>query len=189
LGARLADRFGIKALLLGTTATAVAGHLLMSWVMAPGGYLLLGAALFVVGLANGGTAFAATVAGSAGVADLEQGLAGGLINSARQIGSALGVAALMDVATSFTAHHQVAGAAALAMGYREAVVVVAGLAAAFIVSMLFIPSEHAQCAPKRLPRSRFAALQPIVTSAVPVCRPSSNVDQAPHLAAQKGSKR
>jgi predicted MFS family arabinose efflux permease len=158
IGARLAGRFGIKALLLATTAIAVAGHLLLSWVIAPGVFLLVGVALFAVGLGNGGTAFAATVAGSAGVADLEQGLAGGLINSARQIGSALGVAALIDVAASFTAHHQVPGAAALAMGYREALVVAAGLAAvAFVVSMAFIPSEHAHQAPRRLPRSRFAS--------------------------------
>jgi len=158
VGARLADRFGIKALLLATTAIAVAGHLLLAWVIAPGGFLLVGVALFAVGLGNGGTAFAATVAGSAGVADLEQGLAGGLINSARQIGSALGVAALIDVAASFTAHHQLSGAAALAMGYREALVVAAGLAAAaFVVSMAFIPSEHAHQAPERLPRSRFAS--------------------------------
>jgi EmrB/QacA subfamily drug resistance transporter len=171
VGARLADRFGIKALLLATTAIAVAGHLLLSAVIAPGGYVLVAAALFAVGLGNGGTAFAATVAGTAGVADLEQGLAGGLINSARQIGSALGVAAIMDVATSFTAHHQVAGAAALAMGYREALVVAAGLAAAaFVVTMAFIPSEHAHAAPERLPRSRFAALQPLADGVVHVLR-------------------
>ena len=162
VGARLADRFGIKALLLATTAIAVAGHLLLSWLIAAGGYVLVAAALLAVGLGNGGTAFAATVAGSAGVADLEQGIAGGLINSARQIGSALGVAALMDVATSFAAHHQMAGAAALAMGYREALLVAAGLAAAaFVVSMAFIPSEHDHQAPRCLSGARFAALQPL----------------------------
>jgi hypothetical protein len=122
----------------------VGGHLLLSQVIAGGGYWLLAAALFTVGLGNGGTAFAATVAGSAGVADLEQGLAGGLINSARQIGSALGVAALMDVATGFAARHEMVGAAALAMGYADALVVAAGLAAAaFVVSLAFIPPEHA----------------------------------------------
>ena len=147
VGARLADRFGIKALLLATTAVAVGGHLLLSQVIAAGGYWLLAATLFTVGLGNGGTAFAATVAGSAGVADLEQGLAGGLINSARQIGSALGVAALMDVATSFAARHEVVGAAALATGYGEALVVAAGLAAAaFVVSLAFIPPEHTDAA-------------------------------------------
>ena len=156
VGSRLADRLGVKTLLLASTAIAVGGHLLLSSVIAPGGYVLVAAALFAVGLGNGGTAFAATVAGSAGVADLEQGLAGGLINSARQIGSALGVAALLDVATSFTAHHQGSAAAALAMGYREALVVAAGLAAlAFVVSMAFIPSARSM--PEREPRLRRGA--------------------------------
>ncbi len=40
-------------------------------------------------------------AGSAGVADREQGLAGGLVNSSRQIGSALGVAAAGLAAAAF----------------------------------------------------------------------------------------
>src|SRR4029453_8825560 len=91
VGARLADRFGIKAVLLATTGTAVVGHLLLSGVAAQGHYLLVGMALLAVGLGKGGPSLAASGAGSAGVADREQGLAGGMINSARQIGSALGV--------------------------------------------------------------------------------------------------
>jgi len=134
--------------------------MLLSGVIGYGDYVLVGAALFVVGFGTGGTAFAATVAGCACVADLEQGLAGGLINASRQIGSALGVAALMDVATSVTAHHQVPGAAALATGYREALVFAAGLAtAAFFVSVAFIPADQAHRPSKRLPLSRFAALR------------------------------
>jgi EmrB/QacA subfamily drug resistance transporter len=141
VGARLADRFGIKAVLLATTGTAVVGHLLLSGVAAQGHYLLVGMALLAVGFGNGGTSLAATVAGSAGVADREQGLAGGLINSARQIGSALGVAALMAVAASVAAGAP-APAAALARGYREALVVAAALAAAaFAVAAAFIHAD------------------------------------------------
>ena len=141
-GARLADRVGIKTLLLATTATAVAGHVLLSRVATHDGYVLVGVALLAIGFGNGGTSFAATVAGSTGVADREQGLAGGLINSSRQIGSALGVAVLLDVAMSVGAHHQVPAAAALAAGCGTALVVAAGLATgAFILSAAFIPSE------------------------------------------------
>jgi len=140
-GARLANRIGIKALLLTTTATAVAGHVLLSWVAIHDGFALLGVILLAIGLGNGGTAFAATVAGSAGVANREQGLAGGLINSSRQIGSALGVAVLLDVTMSLAAHQHAPAAAALAAGCRTAFVVAAGLAAvAFICSAALIPS-------------------------------------------------
>ena len=165
LGARLANRFGTKALLLATTATSVAGHIVLSEVIGSGDYVLVGAALFAVGFGTGGTAFAATVAGCVCVADLEQGLAAGLINTSRQIGSALGVAALMDIATSvtaeyqFTAHHRIPGAAALATGYREALVFAAGLAtAAFLVSVVFVPADDAHPPSKRPPQSRFAVL-------------------------------
>ena len=59
-----------------------------------------------------------------------------------------------------TAHHHVPGPAALALGYREALVFAAGLAtAAFFVSVAFIPADQAHPPSKRLPLSRFAALQ------------------------------
>ena len=142
-GARLVDRIGIKALLLATTATAVTGLLLLSRVATHDGYLLVGVSLLAIGLGNAGTSFAATIAGSTGVADREEGLAGGLINSSRQIGSALGVAVLLDVAVSVAAHHPLPPSAALARGCRTALVVAAGLAAAaFILSAALIPRQR-----------------------------------------------
>ena len=97
--------------------------------------------------------------GSAGVADLEQGLPGGLINSARQIGSALGVAALIDVAESVTAAYRAPAGSALAMGLSEALVVAAALAAvAFVVSAAFIRSEHVKATQAALPPRRVDQL-------------------------------
>jgi len=142
MGACLVDRFGIKVMLLATTATALIGHVLLSEVAASGDYFPIGMALIAIGLGNGGTALAATVAGSTGVSDVEQGLAGGLINSSRQIGSALGVAALMAVALSVAAHDAVPAAAALAAGYRMAFAVAGGLAAgAFVVGATCLHSN------------------------------------------------
>ena len=81
------------------------------------------------------------------------GARGGLINSSRQIGAALGVAALVDVATSVTALH-LPDETALAMGYRAAIVFAAGLAtAAFFVSVAFIPSDRPLRPPTRVPPS------------------------------------
>jgi len=142
LGAWLGDRFGNKTLLLSATALSAMGHVVLAAVIDSGNHVLTGAALFAVGFGTGGTAFAATVAGCGCVAELEQGLAGGLINSSRQIGSALGVAALLDVATNVTVRH-FPHEAALAMGYRAALVFAAGLATvAFVVSVAFIPSDR-----------------------------------------------
>jgi EmrB/QacA subfamily drug resistance transporter len=158
LGARLADRFGNKGLLLGTTAISAIGHGVLSALIRTGDHVLTSATLFAVGFGTGGTAFAATVAGCGCVAGLERGLAGGLINSSRQIGSALGIAALVDVATSVTAHH-VSDEAALAMGYRAAILIAAGLAtAAFFVSVAFIPTDRPRGPSTHAPLSRSAAL-------------------------------
>jgi EmrB/QacA subfamily drug resistance transporter len=153
LGAWLADRFGNRILLLATTAMSAIGQGVLAAVIGSGDHFLTGAALFAVGFGTGGTAFAATVAGCGCVAELEQGFVGGLINSSRQIGAALGVAALVDVATSVTALH-LPDETALAMGYRAAIVFAAGLAtAAFFVSVAFIPSDRPLRPPTRVPRS------------------------------------
>ncbi len=134
-GVWLADRLGTRTLLLAMTATSAVGQCVLSVLIGSDHAVAMAAALFAVGFGTGGTAFAATVLGCNCVGHLEQGPASGLINASRQIGSALGVAALMAVATSVTAHH-VPGTAALAMGYEVALVLGAGLAtAAFFVSM------------------------------------------------------
>jgi EmrB/QacA subfamily drug resistance transporter len=139
LGARCTDRLGIRGVLLLTTALGAVGHLLLSLAVGYGGFLAIELALIPVGVGNGGTAFAATVAGSTGVADLEQGLAGGLLNTSRQMGSALGVTALMAVATAVASSSSLPGE-----GYRAALVVAAGLAAvAFVVSAAFVRTRRA----------------------------------------------
>ncbi len=136
LGVSLADRLGVRAVLLATTATAAVGQGVLSAIIGSDHSVVITVALFAVGLGTGGTAFAATAASCNCVGDFEQGLASGLINSSRQIGSALGIAAVMDVATGVAAR-QVAGTSALATGYRAALVVAAGLAtAAFVVSLV-----------------------------------------------------
>lgn len=140
-GARLADRFGIKPVLLVSTALAAVGHLVLSRVGAQGDYLI-GVALVVIGFGNGATGVAATLAATARVVDAEQGLAGGLVNSSRQIGSALGVATLVSLATTVDLHRHGPAAAALSAGYRVAFLAAAGFAAvAFAVSAAFIEAD------------------------------------------------
>jgi len=125
-GPSVVARLGIGRFLTASTLIAAAGLGLLLRFPATSTYPLLGVVLFVVGIGTTSTAFAATVAGSAGVTDDEQGLSSALINAARQVGAALGVAILLSVAAASTQGRT--STAALADGYRTAMAVVAGLA-------------------------------------------------------------
>jgi MFS family permease len=136
VGASLVARLGIKRFLVASTATAAVGLGLLLRFPATSRYPLLGLVLFIVGFGTTSTAFAATVAGSAGVSDDEQGLAGALINAARQVGAALGVATLLSVAA---AQATSGSPIALADGYRTAMGVTVALAvAAGAISLVFV---------------------------------------------------
>jgi EmrB/QacA subfamily drug resistance transporter len=99
-----------------------------------GGYLLFGF----------GLAFAfipVSIAALAGVAHHEAGLASGLLNTAQQVGGALGVAVASSVAISRATHLLHTGssqAAALTSGYALAFWVIAGISSAGIVAALFL---------------------------------------------------
>ena len=96
-GARLTARFGIRRLLMVTTTLATMGFLILSRISATGDYPVVLLAIALIGLGSAGTMFASTVGASTGVIDAEQGLAGGLVNTSRQIGAAIGAAALLAV--------------------------------------------------------------------------------------------
>jgi EmrB/QacA subfamily drug resistance transporter len=114
-----------------------------------GGYVLFGF----------GLAFAfipVSIAALAGVGPREAGLASGLLNTAQQVGGAIGVALATSVAVSHTTHLLQTGnsqAAALTSGYALAFWVIAGISAAGAVAALVlvkneIPTvESAQSSP------------------------------------------
>ena len=99
---------------------------------------------------EGGTQMRAGIRVGSHHADVEQGLAAGLTNSSRQIGSALGVAILMAVALSVAPHHTVPSAAALAAGYRMALAVAGGLGATAFVVSATCPTPPRQTRPDHL---------------------------------------
>jgi len=153
-GPKVVARLGIKWFLTASTLIATIGLFLLLRFPATSRYPLLGIVLFVVGMGTTSTAFAATVAGSSGVDDDEQGLASALINAARQVGAALGVATLLSVAAARTQGQT--GSAALADGYRAAMGVAAALAlAATVISVAFVRERVCRMQQDRLRRHRL----------------------------------
>jgi EmrB/QacA subfamily drug resistance transporter len=109
-GARLAGRIGIHRVLVLTSASAVAGFLVLSRLPSTGHYSPLLAAVMLVGFGTAGTAFGTMVTASRGVADHDQGVIGGVINTSRQVGAAVGAALMPAVALSVTHTGPQAGA-------------------------------------------------------------------------------
>jgi EmrB/QacA subfamily drug resistance transporter len=97
-GARLANRVGVRRVLVLTSAVATLGFLVLTRLPATGGYSPLLAAVMLVGFGTAGTAFGTMVTASHGVADDDQGVVGGVINTSRQIGAAIGAALLPAIA-------------------------------------------------------------------------------------------
>jgi EmrB/QacA subfamily drug resistance transporter len=133
LGSRLTGTLGARGTmtlgLLGISGAA----LLITGISAEGGlaFVLSNAALS--GLALGCSAVASTARGTSAVGEWERGLASGLLNSSAQIGTALGLAALITVAAARTealAGEGPATAAAIVEGFRIAFYAAAGLAVA-----------------------------------------------------------
>jgi len=121
LGPRLARRLGGKRLLVLTGASAATGFAVLTRLPA-GGYSPVLLVVMLIGLGTAGTAFGSVVLASRGMADSDQGLVGGMINTSRQIGAAVGAALLPAVAVT------VSGASGGVSGDRAAMLT-AGLAA------------------------------------------------------------
>jgi EmrB/QacA subfamily drug resistance transporter len=132
VASQLVNRVGFKPVLLTGMALIAGGLLWFAQVPEHGSYLanLVGPMLLAaVGL---GFAFVSvTIAAVAGVSDRDAGLASGLINTAQQVGGALGLAVLATVANSRTT--SVLGSShdlkhALTLGFHDAFLTGAGFA-------------------------------------------------------------
>jgi EmrB/QacA subfamily drug resistance transporter len=124
-GARMASRFGIRHVLVATGATAAAGFAILTRLPATGHYSPLLAAVTLVGFGTAGTAFGTMVIATAGIPGTEQGVVGGVINTSRQVGAALG-AALLPAIGAAVSHDPLA---ATATGTRAAMLAAAITAA------------------------------------------------------------
>ena len=120
-GPRLAAKMGIRRLLILTGAATAVGFAVLTRLPAVG-YSPILLIVMLIGFGTAGTAFGSVVLASRGMADADQGLVGGMINTSRQIGAAVGAALLPAVAEA------VSGGPAGVSGDRAAMLA-AGLAA------------------------------------------------------------
>jgi EmrB/QacA subfamily drug resistance transporter len=97
-GTQLAARFGgVRKLLAVAGAFVTVGFLVLTQL--PGhSYSPLLLAVMLIGFGTASTAFGSIVIASRGVPDSDQGVVGGMINTSRQIGAAIGAALLPAVA-------------------------------------------------------------------------------------------
>jgi predicted MFS family arabinose efflux permease len=146
-GARLTAQLRARATMALGLGTVTAAMLLLSRVPARGGLLWLVAGLVIAGLGLTCAAVASTAAGTAAAAADDQGLASGLLNTAAQLGTALGIAALVTVAaarTSALAGTRLPTPAQLVNGFRLAFLAAALLALLGALAVLLVIGRDPQ---------------------------------------------
>jgi EmrB/QacA subfamily drug resistance transporter len=154
----LVTRLGFKTTLIGGLGLVAVGLIWFSGVSAPGGSYLsdvLGPSI-LAGAGLGLSFVPVTIAAVSGTQADEAGLASGLINTAQQVGGALGLAVLASIANSRTKDLLHSGSThmvkvALTDGFSRAFLVGAGFAVAGIVLAVVLISsrdsrEHAEAA-------------------------------------------
>jgi len=149
LASQLVSRLGVKlTLVLGMVAVMV-GLLLLTGISVQASFvrdLLPGTVIVGLGIVTG--LVTVTIAATSGVSDRNQGLASGLLNTSDQIGSAIGLAILVAVATARTqAIAPSTGYSPIATtgGFQAALGVGAGFAAlGILVAVLMIRKSAGQ---------------------------------------------
>jgi predicted MFS family arabinose efflux permease len=97
-GSRLLRRVGLRRLLVASTLAIGVGFLALTDLPSTGHYSAVFAVVLLIGFGTVGTVFCTTVMAAHGMANKDQGLVGGVVNTTRQIGAAMGVAVLVAVA-------------------------------------------------------------------------------------------
>lgn len=150
LSSRLVSRVGPRILLVVGPLVGAAGMLLLSRITASSSYALhigLPGAILTFGI---GMAFVpVTLSATTGVARQDAGLASGLINTTRQIGGSLGLAALLTIAASRTASDVAQGRrVAETAGFTLAFEVAAALLAlAAVIAAVVLPRTPRKAKP------------------------------------------
>jgi EmrB/QacA subfamily drug resistance transporter len=127
-GRRLLGVLGARTQLVIGLGVAALGFLWISDIGVHGEYWThVGLPMIVIGLGMGSSFVPATASATAGVPEHQAGVASGLVNTSRQVGGAIGLAALASVASAGLGGSP--SLAAVAEGDRHALLVCAALAA------------------------------------------------------------
>jgi EmrB/QacA subfamily drug resistance transporter len=128
---RIVTRFGARRVLAGGLLASASAQALLTRLPVDGHYVTnLLPSFILTGIGLGVGFVAVTIGALSGVEPRHAGIASGLVNTSRQIGGAVGLAAITTVATLSMSHHSVSVAAATTHGYRVGFGVLAVLALA-----------------------------------------------------------
>jgi EmrB/QacA subfamily drug resistance transporter len=142
----IVGRIGVRATLTIGLVLQLASVAWITRLPVDGSYLTDMLPAFVVG--GGGLALTfvpVTIASLAGVSPADAGVASGLVNTSRQIGGAIGIAAASAIAEAVTRHSTATGAAAVDDGLRVALYALTGVlvAAVGLAATLVRPAPRA----------------------------------------------
>lgn len=140
---RMIGRLGPRPIIVFGLVSGTAGLLWMSTITRDGSYWVhVFGPVLIVGLGVGSIMVAMVAAATAGVPMRLAGLASGLINTSRQIGAAIGLAAVSTIATRHTdgrLRHGAARLDALASGYSLGLFIGGCVLAVGILAALLLP--------------------------------------------------
>ncbi len=180
LGQRLIPRFGARPMLGVGLTVAAAGLFLLSGIPVGGSYAADILPGFLLSAAGSGLAYATLyLLATAGVRNEEAGLASGIISTAQQLGSVVGLAALASVAASRTSSLVGAGGSsadhthALVAGFQRGLLVASVLAlAAAAGAILTVRRNDLEQAPEQ------AAAESVASETGPADKPAVSVNGA-----------
>src|SRR3989440_91683 len=146
IGARVVTKLGERTLMAVGSLLLAAGVLLFLRTSPESHYVaVLLPAMLVSGIGVGLTFVSVTMAATAGVPDRDQGIASGLIGTSQQVGTAVGLAILVNIAGSVTRVSHPRGAVAVIAGYHQAFVIAAAISvAAAIIALIVIKRPSAR---------------------------------------------
>ena len=151
LAGRLMPRIGPRRPMIAGLVLGAIGLGWFGWVSVQGSFAadILGPSL-VTSVGLGMCVVTNTVLGTTGIAHYEAGLASGLLNAARQCGGSIGLAVLVTVASTVTAHHAApTSLTAITAGYDRGFLIAGILIAlAALAVILFLPRSPAPAGPQ-----------------------------------------
>ena len=158
----IVGRIGVRATLTAGLLVSAASVALLARLPVEGHYFTDLFPGFVLGGAGMGLSFVpVTIASLSGVNRADAGVASGLVNTSRQIGGAIGIAAASAIAAASTSHVNAAasnGAAALDHGFQSALYTLLGLLVVGALVAVTLVRPKAPAVVAELPRTESGGL-------------------------------